>query len=571
MTGDTLAIGVSWASTSVALSGISVGGGCAVAGGFILPTPANGTNPSQYSTVSTAAIAYAESLPPAARARLLRTYLAASPSQYVTAQELNVGAYDCSSMNHQDSPGTGTHAVTSRSCITSKSGDYLLGEYFDLGGNVGTWTPGTGFVAESNSGAEGSETEDGIQGSAGAVAATFTTSMGWAHPTTGLMTFQPVLSGQANFTMSALPTALTIPQGNAGTSTVTATISGGFNGAISLSASGMPSGVTASFNPQTIPAPGSGNSILTLSVSAGASAGTYPITVTGIGGGIQQTVSITVTITSGSSTPWSGILNSTRAENWAAGQVGTTIANRTTICATPSLATGSGSAAANTSAINRAIAACPAGQVVSILAGTWYVNGISDSGVSNITIRGAGPTQTDLIFLAGSSCGGNGGDFCVITGTPFYAGSSQVQPGGSNAATWSAGFAQGSTSITLTNVGSAGLSVGQVIVLDQANDGATNGYGGDTGGVFICDYYNSSSQSCQQYGSGNANGRVINGATHSQQQMVTVTAWNPATGAATISPGLYANNWRSSQNTGAWWMPSISGVGVENMTMDRHQ
>lgn len=127
--------------------------------------------------------------------------------------------------------------------------------------------------------------------------------------------------------------------------------------------------------------------------------------------------------------PWSGIINPTRAENWAGGQVGTTIVNRTTICATPSLSAGSGSAAINTTAINNAIASCASGDVVSIPAGTWYVNGVLDSGKSNITIRGAGPTQTDLIFLTGTACGGNGGDFCVITGTPYYPGGSQVQPG----------------------------------------------------------------------------------------------------------------------------------------------
>ena len=39
-------------------------------------------------------------------------------------------------------------------------------------------------------------------------------------------------------------------QGNQGNSTITTTISGGFNSAISLSASGMPSGTTVSFNPE---------------------------------------------------------------------------------------------------------------------------------------------------------------------------------------------------------------------------------------------------------------------------------------------------------------------------------
>src|SRR5208337_2919968 len=52
-----------------------------------------------------------------------------------------------------------------------------------------------------------------------------------------------------NFTISASPASFSVVQGNQGTSTITTTLSGGFNSAISLSASGMPSGTTVSFKP----------------------------------------------------------------------------------------------------------------------------------------------------------------------------------------------------------------------------------------------------------------------------------------------------------------------------------
>src|SRR5208337_1720070 len=90
-----------------------------------------------------------------------------------------------------------------------------------------------------------------------------------------------------NFSISASPASLSIAQGNQGTSTLTTTVSGGFNSAITLSASGVPSGTTVSFNPNPIPAPGSGNSTMTVTVGASTVLGTYPITVTGNGGGIQ--------------------------------------------------------------------------------------------------------------------------------------------------------------------------------------------------------------------------------------------------------------------------------------------
>jgi uncharacterized membrane protein len=101
----------------------------------------------------------------------------------------------------------------------------------------------------------------------------------------------------ASFTISASPASLSIAQGNQGTSQITTAISGGFNYSISLSASSMPTGTTVAFNPQTIPAPGAGNSIMTITVGNSTPVGTYPLTVTGSGGGLLQTVTVTLTVT----------------------------------------------------------------------------------------------------------------------------------------------------------------------------------------------------------------------------------------------------------------------------------
>jgi len=105
------------------------------------------------------------------------------------------------------------------------------------------------------------------------------------------------VTAAANFTISASPASLTVQQGNQGTSTITTTISGGFNSAISLSASGAPSGTTVSFNPTQISAPGSGTSTMTITVGSSTPTGTYPITVTGNGGGIQHNTTVTLTVT----------------------------------------------------------------------------------------------------------------------------------------------------------------------------------------------------------------------------------------------------------------------------------
>src|SRR5271165_2872552 len=102
---------------------------------------------------------------------------------------------------------------------------------------------------------------------------------------------------QQSFSLSASPASLSVQQGNQGTSTITTTVSGGFNSAISLSASGVPSGATVSFNPNPIPAPGSGSSTMTITVGSNTPMGTYPIAVIGNGGGIQQNTTVTLTVT----------------------------------------------------------------------------------------------------------------------------------------------------------------------------------------------------------------------------------------------------------------------------------
>src|SRR6476646_9603443 len=101
-----------------------------------------------------------------------------------------------------------------------------------------------------------------------------------------------------NFTLSASPTSLSVAAGSSGSSTISTTVSGGFNSAVSLSASGLPSGVTAAFNPTSIAAPGSGSSTLTFTAASTAAAGTSTITISASGGGVSHSTTISLTITS---------------------------------------------------------------------------------------------------------------------------------------------------------------------------------------------------------------------------------------------------------------------------------
>jgi subtilase family serine protease len=122
---------------------------------------------------------------------------------------------------------------------------------------------------------------------------------GWGSPNgTGLINALAPTSQTPAFTLGASPTSVSVVVGNSGTSTITTAVSGGFDSAVALTASGQPTGVTVSFSPTSIAAPGSGTSTATLAVASTTATGTYTITVTGTGGGITHTATISLTVTS---------------------------------------------------------------------------------------------------------------------------------------------------------------------------------------------------------------------------------------------------------------------------------
>jgi kumamolisin len=99
-----------------------------------------------------------------------------------------------------------------------------------------------------------------------------------------------------NFTISASPTSINVARNSSGTSTITTTISGGFNSAISLSASGQGSSQTVTFSPSSIAAPGSGTSTMTVNVGRNARLGNHTITIKGTGGGVTHSTTVTLDV-----------------------------------------------------------------------------------------------------------------------------------------------------------------------------------------------------------------------------------------------------------------------------------
>ncbi len=115
---------------------------------------------------------------------------------------------------------------------------------------------------------------------------------GWGSPNGA--TLINALSGPAgpSFSLGANPYSLNIVQGATGSTTITVTDYDGFSGSVTLSLSGLPSGVTAVFgtNPTT------STSGLTFTVSPSAAPGTSNLTISGVSGSLTGEVGVQLTV-----------------------------------------------------------------------------------------------------------------------------------------------------------------------------------------------------------------------------------------------------------------------------------
>jgi subtilisin family serine protease len=98
-----------------------------------------------------------------------------------------------------------------------------------------------------------------------------------------------------DFSISASPASGSVVQGSSTTTTVSTALTSGSAQTISFSASGLPSGATASFAPTSVSTGAS--STLTIATSTSTPAGTYPITITGTGTSATHTTSYSLTVT----------------------------------------------------------------------------------------------------------------------------------------------------------------------------------------------------------------------------------------------------------------------------------
>jgi subtilase family serine protease len=173
----------------------------------------------------------------------------------------------------------------------------LVNEQSVTNGNktLGFINPSLYSIGEGSS--YGSDFHDITSGSNGYSATTgYDLASGWGSPNgSGLINSLAGTSSTSGFSLSASPASVSIAQGSSGNSTITSTVTGGFDSSIALTASGQPSGVTVAFNPTSIT--GAGTSTMTMTVASSTATGTYPITVTGTSGSTVETTTVTLTVT----------------------------------------------------------------------------------------------------------------------------------------------------------------------------------------------------------------------------------------------------------------------------------
>jgi subtilase family serine protease len=199
------------------------------------------------------------------------------------------------------------------------------------------------------------------------------------------------------FQLSASSSSVSFAPGASGTVNLTVSVSGGFNSPVSLSVSGLPSGVTSTLTPAKFSAPGSGTSVLKLTAAASARPGSYTITVTATGGGITKTASSTLTLLAPPNFTLAASSSSVAVPAGNRGSVTLTTAANTTFNA----------------AVSLSVSALPAGMTASFApsripspgSGTSTLTFSAASGVAagaytvSITATGGGITQTARITV----------------------------------------------------------------------------------------------------------------------------------------------------------------------------
>jgi len=294
-----------------------------------------------------------------------------------------------------------------------------------------------------------------------------------------------------SFTLGAGPGSVHIVQGAVATSSVAVTGANGFTGNVTLSISGLPSGVTAAWNPN----PTSTASVLTLTASSTAAVGKSTAVITGTSGALTATAQLPITvlsaadasataltITSGGSTvstvAWGNTVTLTAAISSGGSPVTAGVVNfcdsAASLCSDIHLL----GTAQLTSAGTASISFVPlpgSHSYKAMFAGTLAANA-SSSSASTLQVTGTYPTTTSLTssgtvgnYSLTAQIGGAGSQ--AMTGNVAF-----VNTSNGNAAVGSAALIAGTPSLTWAQLSSsvAGPSPAQIAAADFNGDGITD-------------------------------------------------------------------------------------------------
>jgi hypothetical protein len=201
-----------------------------------------------------------------------------TPTVTITAPSSGVTTAQAISVTIAVSGGTGNPVPTGS--VTLTSGSYTSAATTLTNGSatinipagslpVGTDTLTASYTPDSNS------------------ASTYNSASG-----TGSIT----VNAAPGFTLAPAAATLSVVQGNSNTDTITVNPANGFTGSVTLSATGLPSGVTASFGTN----PATGSSVLTLTAASTETVGgPTTVTITGTSGSLTAYTTIALTVSAG--------------------------------------------------------------------------------------------------------------------------------------------------------------------------------------------------------------------------------------------------------------------------------
>jgi cellulose 1,4-beta-cellobiosidase len=117
------------------------------------------------------------------------------------------------------------------------------------------------------------------------------------------------------FTLGASPTSATVSKGGSTTETLQVKGAGGFSGNVTLSVTGLPSGVTASFSAN----PTASTSIVTFKASSAATEGTSTLSIKGTSGALAASTPLSLTVKAGTPGGFACHVGYTVSSQWQGG------------------------------------------------------------------------------------------------------------------------------------------------------------------------------------------------------------------------------------------------------------